>query len=266
MSASVDTNVRADSPSKAERPRKTDAPITHSARIYVVCSPRPRVGKTLLARLLTEFLEMETAPVVAYDLDTDGKKLADFLPDSTRVAQIGDTKGQIGLFDHLVGDPKASKVVDPGHRQFGEFFAVAEKIGFFAEACRCSIEPVVLFLVDADKASAKAYSGLHQRFPEATLVPVLNDAVSKGHQHRDAFPFAAASAVPLKIPQLSTAAKALIDKPPFSFAGFRKAPESVPAEQRDELQSWMKRVLLEFRELELRLLLEELKPSLQFQL
>jgi hypothetical protein len=231
-----------------------------------VCSPRPRVGKTLLARLLTEFFEMETAPVVAYDLNAEGVKLADFLPDSTRAASIGDTKGQIGLFDHLVGEPRSSKIVDPGHRQFDEFFAVAEKIGFFEEARRSAIEPVVLFMVDSDKASAKAYAALQERFADVTLVPVINDAIAKGNQHRNAFPFAAASAVPLKIPMLSTAAKAVIDKPPFSFAGFRKAPEAVPAELRDELQSWLKRVLLEFRELELRLLLEELKPSLQFQL
>jgi hypothetical protein len=266
MSTSVETTVRADAPDKTEARRRRRR-TTHSARIYVVCSPRPRVGKTLLARLLTEFFEMEGAPVAAFDLDGEGTKLADFLPARTSAASIGDTKGQIGLFDRLVGDSKTSKVVDPGHKLFGDFFGVAEKIGFFEEARRCAIEPVVLFLVDPDKESAAAYAGLLERFADVTLVPVLNEAVAKGNQHRDAFPFAAASAVPLQIPLLSTAAKSLIDKPPFSFAGFRKEPENAaPAELHDELQSWLKRVMLEFRELELRLLLEELKPSLQFQL
>jgi hypothetical protein len=246
-------------------PRRESPATSHSARIYVVCSPRPRVGKTLLARLLTEFFTMEGAPVAAFDLGGEKSKLAECLPAHTTVASIGDTKGQMGLFDRLVADAKSSKIVAPGHRQFADFFAVVEKIGFFEEARRCGIEPVLLFMVDPDKASAEAYAGLQQRFAGVTLVPVLNEAVAKGKQNRDAFPFAA-SAVPLKIPLLSTAAKTVIDKPAFSFAAFRKAPQdAAPAELHDELQSWLKRVLLEFRELELRLLLEELKPALQFQ-
>jgi hypothetical protein len=266
MSTSVETPVRAKAPDQTEQRKKTPV-TTHSARIYVVCSPRPRVGKTLVARLLAEFFVMEGVPVAAFDLVGEGPKLADYLATATAVADIASTKGQMGLFDRLVADPKTSKIIDPGHRLFADFFGVVEKIGFFEEARRCAIEPVILFMVDPDNASAEAYAGLQQRFEGVTLVPVLNEAVAKGNQYRDLFPFAAASAVPLKIPQLPPAIKPLVDKPGFSFAGFRKVPEdTAPEELHDELQSWLKRALLEFRELELRLLLEELRPSLQFQL
>jgi hypothetical protein len=265
MSTSVETSVRTEAPDQVE-PRRKGSATSHSARIYVVCSPRPRVGKTLLARLLAEFFMMDGAPVAAFDLGGEKSKLAECLPACTSLASIDDTKGQIGLFDRLVADSRASKIVDSDHQRFVEFFAVVEKIGFFEEARRCAIEPVLLFMADPDKASAEAYAGLQQRFAGVTLVPVLNEAVAKGKQNRSAFPFAA-SAVPLKIPLLSSAAKAVVDKPAFSFARFRDAPQdAAPAELRNELQSWLKRVLLEFRELELRLLLEELKPSLQFQL
>lgn len=265
MSTSVEVNVRAEAPDQRE-PRRKGPATSHSARIYVVCSPRPRTGKTLLARLLAEFFVMEGVPVAAFDLNEEGSKLADFLPACTTVAKIGDTKGQMSLFDRLVGDPKTSKIVDPGHPLFGDFFGVVEKIGFFEEARRCSIEPVMLFMVDPDKASAEAYAGLQQRFTGVTLVPVLNEAVAKGHHDRDAFPFAAAAAVPLKIPLMSSPLKKVVDKRAFSFAAFHDAPQDcAPEELHEELQSWLKRVMLEFRELELRLLLDKVRASLQLQ-
>ena len=36
--------------------------------LYIICSPRPQVGKTLLARLLSEFLLLKNGNVAAFDV------------------------------------------------------------------------------------------------------------------------------------------------------------------------------------------------------
>ena len=38
-------------------------------QLYIVASRHPRVGKTLLSRLLIEFLRISGRPLVGYDLD-----------------------------------------------------------------------------------------------------------------------------------------------------------------------------------------------------
>ena len=49
--------------------------------LYVVCSPRTRVGKTLVSRLLAEFYLVDYRHVVAFDLADEGPQLVDYLPE-----------------------------------------------------------------------------------------------------------------------------------------------------------------------------------------
>ena len=73
-----------------------------------------------------------------------------------------------------------------------------------------------------------------------------------------------ADALPLHVPALSPTARTIVDTKPFSFNEFRRrppayAPELVTA----EIQSFLKRLHLQFRELGLRLLLSNLRGSLR---
>ena len=56
--------------------------------IFIVCSPRPRVGKTLLARALAEFFRADERPVAAFDVNPDEFSLVDYLPGHTAVASV----------------------------------------------------------------------------------------------------------------------------------------------------------------------------------
>jgi hypothetical protein len=62
------------------------------------------------------------------------------------------------------------------------------------------------------------------------------------------------------IPSLSGVVRQFTERPGFSFASYSFNATDTTT----ELYGWIKRVFLEFRDLELRLLLEDLKPSLQF--
>src|SRR4029077_4592466 len=98
--------------------------------ITIIASPRPRVGKTLLARLLTDFHLSEGRLVAAFDLNAGERTLAQFLPDKTTTASIREISVQMALSPPLVAHEDKKKVIDLGHESFESFFSVAHQIDF----------------------------------------------------------------------------------------------------------------------------------------
>ena len=70
--------------------------MTQPAPLYIVASPRPRVGKTLIARLLIEFFRENDRALVGYDLDPREPTFAGYFPDLVATMNIADTRGQDG--------------------------------------------------------------------------------------------------------------------------------------------------------------------------
>src|SRR6516162_5902235 len=95
--------------------------------VYIVCSPRPQVGKTLIARLLTEFLLLKNGRVVAFDVNLKEPSLLDYLPSVTETAGIDDTFGKMQLMDRIIVDDDTAKVIDLGFHAFDEFFKMSEE-------------------------------------------------------------------------------------------------------------------------------------------
>src|SRR5215813_1720571 len=134
----------------------------HYTPVYIICSPCPRVGKTLLARLLSEFLLLKNGAVIAFDLNLREPSLLDYLPDITETAEIDDTFGKMRLMDRIIIDDGIAKVIDLGFHAFDEFFKMSEEIGFMKEAARRNITPVVLFVGDTDRVSARSHQMLRR--------------------------------------------------------------------------------------------------------
>src|SRR3954466_10508662 len=114
--------------------------------VYIICSPRPQVGKTLLARLLSEFLLLKNGNVVAFDINLKEPSLLEYLPRVTETADVIDTYGKMQLMDRLIVNDSVAKVIDLGYHAFDEFFKMIEEIGFIKEAARRGITPIVLFM------------------------------------------------------------------------------------------------------------------------
>src|SRR5580704_1542284 len=221
------------------------------APLYIVCSPSRRVGKTLVARFLTEHHLADGRPVVAHDLAVETPQLADFLPGHIASADISDIRGQMALFDGLIAQNGAPKVIDVGHRAFGPFFAIVHKIGLFEEARRRGIEPVILFMIDPDPKAEKAYSLLRRSFPGTSLLPARNLTVAKGLRYGDAFPHASTLAASLEISELPRPLRSLVERAGFSFADFPQRPPAgarLSAKGRDELLTWIRRFRFQLRE------------------
>ena len=232
--------------------------------LYIICSPQRSVGKTLLARLLSEFYLMDGRPIAAFDLADEEPQLADFLPRSTTIADIAEAMGQMALFDQIIADRESTKIVDVSHRAFKDFFSIAAKIGFFEEARRQGIEPLILFMIAPGNKSAKAYSILGRWFAEASLLPVRNQMVAKGIPYSSGFPNESGMSVSLEIPLLPASLRTLVEERSLSFAEFwNENPSPLPPRLDEEFRAWIKRVFLQFREVELWLICEEIMSSLR---
>src|ERR1700704_365738 len=215
--------------------------------VYIICSPRPLVGKTLLARLLSEFLLLKNGEAAAFDINLKEPSLLEYLPDITETAEVEDTFGKMSLMDRLIVNDGVTKVIDLGFHAFDEFFKMSEEIGFMKEAARRGISPVILFVADTDRVSARGYPALQQQLPATALVTVDNEYVVRGE-----LPPAMAQARVLRIAALPVFLKTYIDRLTFSFSDYLRNEKDTST----ELHQWIRKNYLSFRELELSLILQ----------
>jgi len=231
--------------------------MAQPAPLYIVASPRPRIGKTLVARLLMEFLQQSRRPVAGYDINPREPSLAERFPKLVWPVDISDTRGQMELYDRLLADDTSSKVIDLGYGPFDQFFAVMREIDFVPEARRRGIEPIVLFVADPSGSTIRAYAELQSRVP-ATFVPVYNESVSLLFAKED-FPPTRLECGVIRIARLSPLVRGVIDRPNFSFNAYMAKQPGGPT----EVHQWIGNVYAEFRDFELRLLIGRLGSSIR---
>src|SRR3979409_172079 len=133
--------------------------------VYIVCSPRPLVGKTLTARLLCEFQLLKNADVAGFDINLKEPSLLESLPKITETAEVDDTFGKMSLMDRLIVNDSVAKVIDLGFHAFDEFFKMSDEIGFMKEAARRGVAPIILFVADTDPVSERGYPTLETQLP-----------------------------------------------------------------------------------------------------
>ena len=215
--------------------------------VYIVCSPRPLVGKTLVARLLSEFLLLKHGAVAAFDINLKEPSLLEYLPTITETAEVDDTFGKMALMDRLIVNDGIAKVIDLGFHAFDEFFKMSEEIGFMKEAARRGVAPIVLFVADTDRASARGYAALQQHIPANAVVTIDNEYVVRGE-----LPPAFAQGRVVRIGALPVFLKTYIDRLTFSFTEYLRNEK----DSSTELHQWIRRNYFSFRELELGLILQ----------
>jgi hypothetical protein len=215
--------------------------------IYIICSPRPQVGKTLVARLLSEFLLLKNGDVVSFDINLKEPSLLDYLPRTTETADVIDTYGKMQLMDRLIISDGVAKVIDLGYHAFDEFFKMIDEIGFMKEALRRHVAPVILFVADTDRASARSYEMLRRQIAPRALVTIDNEFVVRGE-----LPAAMGQGRVLRVSALPVFLKTYIDRLSFSFTGYLRHEK----DSSTELHQWIRRNYTTFRDLELSVMLQ----------
>ena len=215
--------------------------------VYIICSPRPLVGKTLVARLLSELLLLKDGKVAAFDINLKEPSLLEFLPKVTETAEVGDTFGKMALMDRLIVNDAVAKVIDLGFHAFDEFFKMSDEIGFMKEAARRGVSPSILFVADTDRTSARGYAMLQQQLAPAALVTIDNEYVLRGE-----LPEAMAHSRVLRIAALPVFLKTYIDRLTFSFTDYLRNER----DSSTELHQWVRKNYFSFRELELDLMVQ----------
>jgi hypothetical protein len=125
---------------------------------------------------------------------------------------------------------------------------MSDEIGFMKEAARRSVAPVILFVADTDRASARGYPMLQQQIPATSMVTVDNEFVLRGE-----LPPAMADGRVLRIGALPVFLKTYIDRLAFSFTTYLRNEK----DSSTELHQWIRKNYLSFRDLELNLLLQK---------
>jgi Mrp family chromosome partitioning ATPase len=216
--------------------------------VFIICSPRPLVGKTLTARLLSEFLLLKNGTVAAFDINLKEPSLLEYLPAITETAEVDDTFGKMALMDRLIVNDGIAKVIDLGFHAFDEFFKMSEEIGFLKEAARRSVAPVILFVADNDRLSARGHAVLAQQIPETALVTVDNEFVVRGE-----LPATMDRGQVIRIGALPVFLKTYISRLTFSFTDYLRNEK----DSSTELHQWIRRNYSSFRDLELSLILQQ---------
>ncbi|MGZ5872696.1 MAG: hypothetical protein ACXWKP_11370 [Bradyrhizobium sp.] len=215
--------------------------------VYIICSPRPLVGRTLIARLLSEYLLLKNGTVAAFDINLKEPSLLEFLPKITETAEVDDTVGKMALMDRLIIKDGIAKVIDLGFHAFDEFFKMTDEIGFMKEAARRGVSPIILFVGDTDRVSARGYPMLQRQIPANALVTIDNEYVVRGE-----LPPAFTQGRVLHIAALPVFLKTYIDRLSFSFTEYLRNE----TDSSTELHQWIRKNYFSFRELEMNLILQ----------
>ncbi|MGY8682105.1 hypothetical protein Q2941_30655 [Bradyrhizobium sp. UFLA05-153] len=212
--------------------------------VYIICSASPQVGKTLIARLLSEFLLLKNGTVLSFDLNLKEPSLLDYLPSITETADVMDTYGKMQLIDRLIINDSVAKVIDLGFHAFDEFFKVCSEIDFLREAILHNVVPIVLFVPDIDRVSSRAYEMLRWQVPRHLLITVHNEFVVRGELFE-----AMKRGRTLRLAPLPVFLNAFICRLGLSFTGYLRHEK----DSSTELHQWIRRNYTIFRDLELSL-------------
>ncbi|MDB5648913.1 MAG: hypothetical protein JWL62_433 [Hyphomicrobiales bacterium] len=232
--------------------------------VYLVCSPHARVGTSTTARLLADYHRVENRAVRAFDTDPYGLSLSGFFAGESTVADLSTTRGQIALFDRLLLPGEETRIVDIWNRSYRQFFSQAQDIGFFEEADRLDLSPIIVFGTDGSDFSVASARELKRAWPDLQMIVVSNEgAVPLGDDEPSALQYFLDERT-FQISALDPIMRRQLEQPGFSLSDFLVGPpQSMSLVVRADLRNWVRRVFAQFQSYELRNALDETRYLLR---
>ncbi len=225
--------------------------------VYFVCSPHSRTGVTTTARLLTDYYLSRGVTVEGFDTDAREPSYAERFPGLARAVDIFDVRGQIALFDQLLVPDDTPKVVDVWSYSFDQLFATVSEIGFFEEATRAGVMPIVMFQADMSQMAANHCRILGATWPDLWVSVVHNEGASPlGLEARETLANYRARGK-LVISKLERPIARFLDDPDFQLSEFlRHPPPAMSLVVRAAIRNWLLPIFTQLQSFELRLALQ----------
>ena len=207
--------------------------MTKQPTIYIVCSDRHRNGKTLLARILVDYLVLEDGDPFVIDTETPEGPLRGSFPGRTALVDFASVPGQMKLFDTIIAGPGRDYVIDLSTPQFESFFDIQKKLDFMAEATRVGFRVVVLFIVDKYHGSLAAADDVRHAIYPGHVILVNNAFVGGALSWGEKRPR-------FNIPVMDRSVADLLENRRFSIRGFLLGEDySLDAQVEAKLRSFL---------------------------
>jgi hypothetical protein len=227
--------------------------LADKPKIYIICSDRHRNGKTLLARVLVDYLLLDGKDPFVIDANVPEGPLRTAFPGRTALVDFDQVQGQMKLFDTILGSIGRDYVIDLPAPQTENFFETVVQLDFLSEARRFGFQLAVLFIVDKEFASLNAADDIRANIAPYLLVKVRNLHVGSIANPND-------SGLTIDIPILNRDIFKYIEDRRFSYRTFLLGDESsVPSVYIGKLKRFLLEVITGFQEVESSLSLQRLR-------
>jgi hypothetical protein len=209
--------------------------MAQSPTVYVIASDQHRNGKTLLARIIADYLLLDGRDPFLIDTDAPDCPLRAYFPGRTALADFAAITGQMKLFDTILGSPGRDYVVDLPVRHMENFFAAERDLNFFREAHAQGFRIFLFFIVDNSFTSQKMARSLQYHPGVDLFVPVRNMMVKSTWPEEDGA---------LTLPFLPAPVASAIGNRRFSLRGFVQGEmQGLNEQDASALQSFLYEVL-----------------------
>ena len=142
--------------------------------IALVCSDRHRNGKTLLARVLVDFLLLEGRDPYCLDLGFPEGALRSYFPGRTALVDFGHVSGKMKVFDRILAGPGRDYVIDLPAQQLAPVCEAMADLEFRKASQDKAFRLVVFYIVDETVDSLKAAAAVEDILAPDLFVPVEN--------------------------------------------------------------------------------------------
>lgn len=220
--------------------------MERKSHIHIVCSDQTRNGKTLFARLLTDFLLVQGGTPFVVDLDAPTGGICDYYPDCSEVYDIASVAGQMELFDWILATPGRDYVLDVPARYLDKFFTVMDDINFLEGAGEQGFEINVFYLVEGSIKSLTTAQMVHDNFTVDRFFVVRHEAMDE--DLRDFGKLSIFNEIigqgQVVLPELDRQVLDAIETEGFSFGDFIAGEESdLDAKTQFKLASFLKEAI-----------------------
>jgi hypothetical protein len=230
--------------------QRNDTARSDMARFHIVCSDQPRNGKTLIARLLCDYLILSRRAPLIFDAAPSTGGLRSWFPARASKVELSTTAGQMALFDRALAQPLHDCVVDLPAHLLPAIADLMRHIGFGEERHTPGLELVVLYIADRDVDSLLAGRKLRGTLRPTRFIVVKNEAIARDETDRVAkFLYdGLAKEGQLVVPELAGTVMAAIEDKTFSFRRFaeEEGATNLPPEVRAGIESFLARVFRQF--------------------